>query len=68
MSLREAMQDHLSNKNYKQFVFDYILPIYFVISIRIVKLPLIEIYVSCHFCQYVTLRYVNFVNFIPYQV
>jgi len=31
MSLREAMQEYLSNKNIKQVVFDYILPIYFVI-------------------------------------
>ena len=30
MSLREAMVEHRSNKNIKQFVFDYILPIYFV--------------------------------------
>jgi hypothetical protein len=31
MSLREAMEEHLSNKNIKQVVSDYILPLYFVI-------------------------------------
>jgi hypothetical protein len=30
MSLRKAMLEHLSNKNIKQVVFDYILPTYFV--------------------------------------
>jgi len=28
MSLRESMYEHLSNKNIKQVVFDYILPIF----------------------------------------